>query len=180
MKRKEKEKDMEERLLNTSEMIKITGVKATKLRYLHERGKVVPARITESGYRYYKQSQVLDILKETKQCTVIVYDADNNLNCSEKELKERVVKVTEEVRNYIKDMKITPIYDMWTGNIKNSNMLKVIKQAAKRQVVKIVVPDKEKFIIGDYNEFKRWFSYLECELLDLEDLRHREEKDNAD
>lgn len=171
---------MEERLLNTSEMIKITGVKATKLRYLHERGKVVPARITESGYRYYRQSQLLDILKETKQIAVVVYDADSNLNCSEKELKERIAKVTEEVRNYIKDIKITPIYDMWTGNIKNSNMLKVIRQAAKKQVVKIVIPDKEKFIIGDYNEFKRWFSYLDCELLDLEDLRQRKEKDNAD
>lgn len=171
---------MEERLISTPQMVKLTGVKATKLRYLHESGKVVPARITESGYRYYRQSQLLDILKETKQCTVIVYDADSNLNCSEKELKERVAKVTEEVRNHIKDIKITPIYDMWTGEIENSNMLKVIKQAAKRQVVKIVIPDKEKFIIGDYNEFKRWFSYLECELLDLEDLRQREKKDNAD
>lgn len=170
---------MEERLINTSEMIKITGVKATKLRYLHESGKVVPARITESGYRYYKQSQLLDILKETKQCAVIVYDADRSLECSEKELKEKVAKVTEEVRNHIKDIKITPIYDMWTGNIKNSNMLKVIKQAAKKQVVKIVIPDKEKFIIGDFNEFKRWFSYLGCELLDLEDLRQREKKDHA-
>ena len=170
---------MEERLINTPQMVKLTGVKATKLRYLHESGKVVPARITESGYRYYKQSQLLDILKETKQIAVVVYDADSNLNCSEKELKERIAKVTEEVRNHIKDMKITPIYDLWTGSIKNSNMLKVIKQAAKRQVVKIVIPDKEKFIIGDYNEFKRWFSYLECELLDLEDLRQREEKDHA-
>lgn len=173
---------MEERLISTPQMVKLTGVKATKLRYLHESGKVVPARITESGYRYYRQSQVLDILKETKQIAVVVYDADSNLNCSEKELKERVAKVTEEVRNYIKDMEITPIYDMWTGNIDIDivNMLKVIKQAAKRQVVKIVVPDKEKFIVGDFNEFKRWFSYLECELLDLEDLRQREEKDNAD
>lgn len=170
---------MEERLINTSEMIKITGVKATKLRYLHERGKVVPVKITESGYRYYKQSQILDVLRETKQSTVIVYDAERSLNCSEKELKERIAKVTEEVRSYIKDMKITPIYDIWTGDIKNSNMLKVIKQAAKRQVVKIVIPDKEKFIIGDFNEFKRWFSYLGCELLDLEDLRQREEKDHA-
>lgn len=169
---------MEERLISTPQMVKLTGVKATKLRYLHESGKVVPVRITESGYRYYRQSQVLDILKEIKKIAVVVYDADSNLNCSEKELKERVAKVTEEVRNYIKDMEITPIYDMWTGNIKNSNMLKVIKQAAKRQVVKIVIPDKEKFIVGDYNEFKRWFSYLECELLDLEDLRQREEKEH--
>lgn len=170
---------MEERLINTPQMVKLTGVKATKLRYLHESGKVVPAKITESGYRYYRQSQLLDVLKEVKKIAVVVYDADSNLNCSEKELKERVAKVTEEVRNYIKDMKITPIYDMWTGNIKNSNLLKVIKQAAKRQVVKIVVPDKEKFIIGDYNEFKRWFSYLECELIDLEDLRQREEQSDA-
>lgn len=171
---------MEERLINTSEMIKITGVKATKLRYLHERGKVVPVKITESGYRYYKQSQILDVLRETKQSTVIVYGAERSMGCSEKELKERVAKVTEEVKNHIKDMKITPIYDIWTGEIENSNILKVIKQAAKRQVVKIVIPDKEKFIIGDFNEFKRWFSYLGCELLDLEDLRQREEKDNAD
>ena len=170
---------MEERLISTPQMVKLTGVKATKLRYLHESGKVVPARITESGYRYYRQSQLLDILKETKQCTVIVYDADKSLECSEKELKERVAKVTEEVRNHIKDMKITPIYDMWTGEIENSNILKVIKQAAKKQVVKIVIPDKEKFIIGDFNEFKRWFSYLGCELLDLENLRQREKKDHA-
>lgn len=179
---------MEERLITSSEMRKLTGVKSSRLRYLHETGRVIPEKVTETGYRYYRQSQVIDVLRESKQRIIAVYSA-TSLNKGfdkkyeekvEKALKEETRELAEVARWIIPDEKITPIYDLWTGSIEDTNIEYLIKQAAKGLVIKIIVQDKKQFIVGDFNEFKKWLGYLGCELLDLNELKQLEVELNAD
>lgn len=179
---------MEERLINSSEMKRLTGVKSSRLRYLHETGRIVPEKVTETGYRYYRQSQVIDVLRESRKSTIAVYSATSlNKEFSkgykeniEKELIKETRELAEIVRRIYPDESLTPIYDLWTGNIKNTNMEYLIKQAVKGLVIKIIIRDKKQFIVGDFNEFKKWLRYLNCELLDIEDLKQLEDKANAD
>lgn len=176
---------MKERLINSSEMKKLTGVKSSRLRYLHETGKVIPEKVTETGYRYYRQSQVIDVLRESKQTILAVYSAtpvnkEFNSKTIEKELKAETAELVEIIKCVYPDERITPIYDLWTGNIENTNMEYLINQAVKGLVTKIIVRDKNQFIVGDFNEFKKWLQYMNCELLDIEDLKQLEDKENAD
>ncbi len=178
---------MEERLLSASEVAKITGVKTRKLRYLSETGKLVPARITDTGYRYYKQEQVVELLKILKKQAIVAYEATSfNKGLElfqgeiEQEIKEKTEQLAGEIQKYIFTDEITPIYDLWTGSIENSQMEYLIKQAAKGLVVKMIVRDKKQFIPGDYKEFEKWLGYLGCELLDLNDLKQLEEQIDAD
>lgn len=176
---------MKERLINSSEMKKLTGIKTSRLRYLHETGKVIPEKVTETGYRYYRQSQVIDVLRESKQTILAVYSAtpvnkEFNSKTIEKELKSETAELAEIIKRVYPDKKITPIYDLWTGDIENTNMEYLINQAVKGLVTKIIVRDKNQFIVGDFNEFKKWLQYMNCELLDIEDLKQLEEKKNAD
>ena len=178
---------MEERLLSALEVAKLTGVKTRKLRYLSDTGKLVPARTTDTGYRYYRQDQVVELLKILKKQAIVAYEAtyfNKGLelfqNEIEQEIKEKTEQLAGEVQKYIFTDEITPIYDLWTGNIENSNMEYLIKQAAKGLVIKIVIRDKKQFIPGDYKEFKKWLGYLGCELLDLNDLKQLEVDKDAD
>ena len=179
---------MKEKLITSSEMKRLTGVKSSRLRYLHETGKVIPEKVTETGYRYYRQSQVIDVLRESKQIILAVYSAasvseefsNRYKDKIEKELKEETRELAEIVRWTGTVDNITPIYDLWTGDIENTNMKYLIKQAVKGLVTKLIVRDKNEFIVGDFNEFKKWLQYMNCELIDIEDLKQLGELKDAD
>lgn len=178
---------MNERLITASEMKKLTGVKSSRLKYLHETGRILPVKVTEGGYRYYKQSQIIDILKEEKKLVMVAYNCikcpENMDDDSKKEIETKIKQETEKlaksIREYISDIEVTAIYDFWTGRMKNSNIEYLIKQAAKGLVLKIIIPSKDQFIVGDYNEFKKWLGYLNCELLDIEEFKQGEKQRDA-
>lgn len=175
---------MKDGLLSTTEVKELTGIKTEKLRYLYLSGKVTPAIVTDTGRRYYTHEQVMDIIKELKIQTTVAYSNMVYTGGIEIEkLKEIEYKENEEhaakVRKYIKDTRVTPIYDIWNGKMEGSKLLNIIRDTSKGLVVRVVIPDKRYFDIGSYTEFKRWFGYLGCELLDLNDLKQREEQSDA-
>ena len=103
---------MEERLLSASEVAKITGVKTRKLRYLSETGKLVPARITDTGYRYYKQEQVVELLKILKKQAIVAYEATSfNKGLElfqgeiEQEIKEKTEQLAGEIQKYLREQR---------------------------------------------------------------------------
>ena len=175
---------MNERLISTSEVSKSTGVPSYKLRYLHETGKIIPEMVTDGGYRYYRQSQVIDVLRHEKKQFIVAYSCkeigDKDIIQLEKELKKESEQLASEVSKIITDIKITPMYDIWTGSIEKSNMKQLIEQASQRLVIKIVVRSQEHFIIGDINEYQKWLGYLDCELLDIDSLKQMEADKDAD
>lgn len=168
-------KDSKAKLIPLSRFSAMTGIKADKLRYWDKSGKLKPAKRTEGGFRYYSQEQITEALSLAYKRTIVAYTLSTRVDLDEIE-KENELFV-KEVKRLEPDGHVVGVYEQWTGTIEKSELERVIKCAQIGQVEKIYYYDKNWFISGKWDDYKKFLSYMDTELLDyLEEVAKHDSK----
>ena len=131
------------RYFTINKFSKIVGVTPQTLRNWDKDGKLKPHHTTESGYRYYSEEQLNQVLKiKSKPKTVIGY-----CRVSSPKQNDDLVRQIENVKIYLlaqgKPFEI--ISDVGSGiNCKRKGLLELIDRINKNEVEKIVVLYKDR------------------------------------
>ena len=142
---------------------KILGVSAQTLRNWDKNGKLHPHHTTVSGYRYYSQKQLNEVLhiKPKNERITIGY-----CRVSSKKQKDDLERQVENVRTYLFDKghPFEIIRDIGSGiNYKKKGLQELIKRISENKVEKVVILYKDRLL---------WFGFEMVEYLAL--LHHCE------
>jgi DNA-binding transcriptional MerR regulator len=165
---------MKNNLLTIKEMSDITGIASAKLRYWDERGRLVPVERTANGFRYYTEEQIAEALELAKKRTIVAYtvcsDSENPEDYNLARAKRENEILIERIRGIEDNKEILGIYEVWYKDIKNSQLERIIISAAKGLVSKLYLINKDELKAGTWEECKNWLSYMNTELIDINDV----------
>lgn len=150
--------------MTVTEFSRATGIDGVRLRYLDQRGKLVPVSRTVNGYRYYNEKQIFDAMELEGKRVVVAY----TMSCKSEGLVEESKELVEKVRSIEKNKQVIEINEIWNGTVKDSKLEDIIKLAVKGQVSKIYIRDKKWFIQGKFEEYRHWLNYMGTELISIE------------
>ena len=164
------------RYFTINKFSKIVGVTPQTLRNWDKVGKLKPHHTTESGYRYYSEEQLNQVLKiKSKPKTVIGY-----CRVSSPKPKDDLERQIENVKIYLlaqgKPFEI--ISDVGSGiNCKRKGLLELLDRINKNEVEKVVVLYKDRLSRFGFEliEYIALFHGCEIEIIDNTQKTEQEE-----
>lgn len=159
------------------EFSKILGVSAQTLRNWDKNGKLHPHHTTASGYRYYSQEQLNEVLhiKPKNERITIGY-----CRVSSKKQKDDLERQVENVRTYLlaKGQPFEIICDIGSGiNYKKKGLQELIKRISENKVEKVVILYKDRLLRFGFElvEYLALLHHCEIEVIDNTEKTQQQE-----
>ena len=150
------------------EFSKILGVSAQTLRNWDKNGKLHPHHTTASGYRYYSQEQLNEVLhiKPKNDRITIGY-----CRVSSQKQKDDLERQAENVRTYLlaQGQPFEIICDIGSGiNYKKKGLQELIKRISENKVEKVVILYKDRLLRFGFElvEYLALLHHCEIEVID--------------
>ena len=159
------------------EFSKILGVSAQTLRNWDKNGKLHPHHTTASGYRYYSQEQLNEVLhiKPKNERITIGY-----CRVSSKKQKDDLERQVENVRTYLlaQGQPFEIICDIGSGiNYKKKGLQELIKRISENKVEKVVILYKDRLLRFGF-ELVEYLALLHhCEIEVIENTENTEQQE---
>ena len=165
-------------LYSIGKFAKEIGVTTKTLRNWHENSKLIPFKITDTGNRYYSESQLLDYLNKNsdiKLKDIYIYSRVSNVGQKD-DLNNQIdfLKTYANSKGYI----TKELYDIGSGlNFKRKNWNKLLTLVQEGEVSKIIIAHKDRFIRFGYDWFENFCKNNNCviEVVNNEKLSPQEE-----
>jgi predicted site-specific integrase-resolvase len=153
------------------------GVTQQTLRNWHKQGTLVPARIAESGYRYYSEDQLREMLgtKPKKNRITIGY-----CRVSSPKQKDDLERQVESMRQYLiaQGKPFDLIQDVGSGiNYTKKGLQQLIQRVTLGEVDKIVVMDKDRLLRFGFEIIEYLASLYGCEIEVIDHTEKTEEQE---
>jgi putative resolvase len=153
------------------------GVTQQTLRNWHKQGVFVPARIAESGYRYYSESQLRKTLgtKPKKNRITVGY-----CRVSSPKQKNDLERQMETMRQYLsaQGKPFDLIHDVGSGiNYTKKGLQKLIQRVTLGEVDKIVVMYKDRLLRFGFEIIEYLASLYGCEIEVIDHTEKTEEQE---
>ena len=159
------------------EFSKILGVSAQTLRNWDKNGKLHPHHTTASGYRYYSQEQLNEVLhiKPKNDRITIGY-----CRVSSKKQKDDLERQVENVRTYLlaQGQPFEIIRDIGSGiNYKKKGLQELIKRISENKVEKVVILYKDRLLRFGFElvEYLALLHHCEIEVIDNTEKTEQQE-----
>ena len=159
------------------EFSKILGVSAQTLRNWDKNGKLHPHHTTASGYRYYSQEQLNEVLhiKPKNDRITIGY-----CRVSSKKQKDDLERQVENVRTYLlaQGQPFEIICDIGSGiNYKKKGLQELIKRISENKVEKVVILYKDRLLRFGFElvEYLALLHHCEIEVIDNTEKTQQQE-----
>ena len=159
------------------ELSKILGVSAQTLRNWDKNGKLHPHHTTASGYRYYSQEQLNEVLhiKPKNERITIGY-----CRVSSKKQKDDLERQVENVRTYLlaQGQPFEIICDIGSGiNYKKKGLQELIKRISENKVEKVVILYKDRLLRFGFElvEYLALLHHCEIEVIDNTEKTQQQE-----
>lgn len=159
------------------EFSKILGVSAQTLRNWDKNGKLHPHHTTASGYRYYSEEQLNEVLhiKPKNNRITIGY-----CRVSSQKQKDDLKRQIEHVRTYLlaKGEPFEIISDIGSGiNYKKKGLQELIKRISENQVEKVVILYKDRLLRFGFElvEYLAMLHHCEIEIIDNTEKTEQQE-----
>ena len=159
------------------EFSKILGVSAQTLRNWDKNGKLHPHHTTASGYRYYSQEQLNEVLhiKPKNERITIGY-----CRVSSKKQKDDLERQVENVRTYLlaQGQPFEIICDIGSGiNYKKKGLQELIKRISENKVEKVVILYKDRLLRFGFElvEYLALLHHCEIEVIDNTEKTEQQE-----
>ena len=159
------------------EFSKILGVSAQTLRNWDKNGKLHPHHTTASGYRYYSEEQLNEVLhiKPKNNRITIGY-----CRVSSQKQKDDLERQIENVRTYLlaKGEPFEIISDIGSGiNYKKKGLQELIKRISENQVEKVVILYKDRLLRFGFEliEYLAILHHCEIEIIDNTEKTEQQE-----
>ena len=159
------------------EFSKILGVSAQTLRNWDNNGKLHPHHTTASGYRYYSEEQLNEVLhiKPKNNRITIGY-----CRVSSPKQKDDLERQIENVRTYLlaKGEPFEIISDIGSGiNYKKKGLQELIKRISENQVEKVVILYKDRLLRFGFElvEYLAMLHHCEIEIIDNTERTEQQE-----
>lgn len=159
------------------EFSKILGVSAQTLRNWDNNGKLHPHHTTASGYRYYSEEQLNEVLhiKPKNNRITIGY-----CRVSGPKQKDDLERQIENVRTYLlaKGEPFEIISDIGSGiNYKKKGLQELIKRISENQVEKVVILYKDRLLRFGFElvEYLAMLHHCEIEIIDNTERTEQQE-----
>ena len=159
------------------EFSKILGVSAQTLRNWDKNGKLHPHHTTASGYRYYSQEQLNEVLhiKPKNERITIGY-----CRVSSKKQKDDLERQVENVRTYLlaQGQPFEIICDIGSGiNYKKKGLQELIKRISENKVEKVVILYKDRLLRFGFElvEYLALLHHCEIEVIDNTEKTQQQE-----
>ena len=160
-----------------NEFSKILGVSAQTLRNWDKNGKLHPHHTTASGYRYYSQEQLNEVLhiKPKNERITIGY-----CRVSSKKQKDDLERQVENVRTYLlaQGQPFEIICDIGSGiNYKKKGLQELIKRISENKVEKVVILYKDRLLRFGFElvEYLALLHHCEIEVIDHTEKTQQQE-----
>ena len=156
---------------------KIIGVSAQTLRNWDNNGKLHPHHITVSGYRYYSDEQINQVLKIKPPNNRITIGYCRVSSHKQKDDLERQI---ENVRTYLlaKGQPFEIISDIGSGiNYKKKGLQELIKRISQNQVEKVVVLYKDRLLRFGFDLVEYFGSLYDCEIEIIDNTEKTEQQE---
>lgn len=159
------------------EFSKIIGVSAQTLRNWDNNGKLHPHHTTASGYRYYSEeqlNQVMNVKPNNKRITI------GYCRVSSHKQKDDLERQIENVRIYLtaKGQPFEIISDIGSGiNYKKKGLQELMKRISQNQVDKVVVLYKDRLLRFGFELVEYIASLFNCE---IEIIDHTEKSEQQE
>ena len=159
------------------EFSKILGVSAQTLRNWDKNGKLHPHHTTASGYRYYSQEQLNEVLhiKPKNDRITIGY-----CRVSSQKQKDDLERQAENVRTYLlaQGQPFEIICDIGSGiNYKKKGLQELIKRISENKVEKVVILYKDRLLRFGFElvEYLALLHHCEIEVIDNTEKTEQQE-----
>ena len=159
------------------EFSKILGVSAQTLRNWDKNGKLHPHHTTASGYRYYSEEQLNEVLhiKPKNNRITIGY-----CRVSSQKQKDDLERQIENVRTYLlaKGEPFEIISDIGSGiNYKKKGLQELIKRISENKVEKVVILYKDRLLRFGFElvEYLAELHHCEIEIIDNTEKTEQQE-----
>jgi len=155
------------------------GVTQQTLRNWHKQGKLIPANVTKSGYRYYSETQLREYLGKEKQ-HVEKKITIGYCRVSSTKQKGELKRQMEEMKQYLiaqgKPFQI--IHDVGSGIDYNKKGLRqILKRLTQGEVDKIVLMDRDRLARFGFELIEYLASLYDCEIEIIDHTEKHEEKE---
>ena len=159
------------------EFSKILGVSAQTLRNWDNNGKLHPHHTTASGYRYYSEEQLNEVLHIKPKNNRITLGYCRVSSPKQKDDLERQI---ENVRTYLlaKGEPFEIISDIGSGiNYKKKGLQELIKRISENQVEKVVILYKDRLLRFGFElvEYLAMLHHCEIEIIDNTERTEQQE-----
>ena len=159
------------------EFSKILGVSAQTLRNWDNNGKLYPHHTTASGYRYYSEEQLNEVLHIKPKNNRITMGYCRVSSPKQKEDLERQI---ENVRTYLlaKGEPFEIISDIGSGiNYKKKGLQELIKRISENRVEKVVILYKDRLLRFGFElvEYLAMLHHCEIEIIDNTERTEQQE-----
>ena len=164
------------RYFTINKFSKIIGVTPQTLRNWDKTGKLQPHHTSESGYRYYSEEQLTQILKsKPKQRTVIGY-----CRVSSPKQKDDLERQIENVRMYLlaQGKPFEVISDVGSGiNCRRKGLLELLERINQNEVEKVVVLYKDRLSRFGFELIEYVASLHGCEIEIIDNTQKTEQEE---
>ena len=158
------------------EFSKILGVSAQTLRNWDNNGKLHPHHTTASGYRYYSEEQLNQVLKiKPKNRITIGY-----CRVSSQKQKDDLQRQIDNVRMYLlaQGQPFEIISDIGSGiNYKKKGLQELIKRISENQVEKVVILYKDRLLRFGFELIEYLASLYHCEIEIIDNTEKSEQQE---
>lgn len=169
-------------LLSIGKFSKETGISVSTLRLWHKEGKLVPHKVSDTGFRYYTREQVLNYLNKTE----VLENEKNTLLYARVSTSSQSNDLEKQVDNlksyaYAKGYKFNIITDIGSGiNYTKSGLQELINLVCSKKVDKIVILYKDRLASFGFEIIEQICKIhdVEIEIIDNSSLSKEEELTN--
>ena len=145
------------------EFSKLIGVSAQTLRNWDNNGKLLPHHTTDSGYRYYSEEQLNQVLNIKPKNRIII----GYCRVSSHKQKDDLERQIDNVRMYLlaKGQSFEIISDVGSGiNYKKKGLQELIRRISKNEVEKVVILYKDRLLRFGFELIEYFSSLYDCEI----------------
>lgn len=164
------------RYYSIREFSKILGVSSQTLRNWDNNGKLHPHHTTDSGYRYYSEEQLNQVLNiKPKDRINIGY-----CRVSSKKQKDDLERQIDNVRTYLlaKGHPFEIISDIGSGiNYRRKGLQELIKLISQNKVEKVVILYKDRLLRFGFELVEYIASLYECEIEIIDNTEKTEQEE---
>ena len=160
------------------EFSKIIGVSAQTLRNWDANGKLHPHHTTVSGYRYYSDEQLNQVINVKPKNRIIIGYCDCRI--SNHKQKDDLERQIDNVKTYLlaKGQPFEIIYDIGSGiNCKKKGLQELIKRISQNQVEKVVVLYKDRLLRFGFELVEYMASLYNCEIEIIDNTERSEQQE---
>lgn len=138
----------------------IIQVSTQTLRVWDKKGILIPARVLESGYRYYSKEQINKFLNKKYKKNIIYCRANTS---------EELDKLLVLIDKYLLEIKDDKEYSILTDidsicNVNRLNFLKIIDDILDEKVEKLILINKNNILSNGYELFEYIANKKECQI----------------